>query len=241
MTQPTVTTFAPGYHEEYEIAGEKLAAAVERMMNDGNIRRIVIKYEGYPVLEIPLTASAESAIAAPVLTAVGALGAAVTTCTIEVIRASFPEHGSQSTSMQGMGVSPVSSAGGQVYSISHSGMLLFQQGPIRTLMGETIIDLVSAPIEPGEYRLEVEVTLGAVKVFLPHYVQLMLDGNTIVGGRNVHEGLPMWKTMQEKLRYIVNLPDQPPDYALATYNPEFPVRIFLVTHITLGGVDIYRL
>jgi hypothetical protein len=32
-------------------------------------------------------------------------------------------------------------------------MLLFEQGSIKTLMSGTVIDLVSAPIEPGEYRL----------------------------------------------------------------------------------------
>jgi hypothetical protein len=40
---------------------------------------------------------------------------------------------------------------------------------------------------------------------------------------------------------VVDLPDQPPGFAIAMPNPEQPVRIHFVTHITMGGVDIYRL
>jgi len=51
----------------------------------------------------------------------------------------------------------------------------------------------------------------------------------------------VWEVMKQKLRDLVTLPDQPPDCALAPSNPERPVRIHLVTHMTMGGVDIYRL
>ena len=47
--------------------------------------------------------------------------------------------------------------------------------------------------------------------------------------------------MKQKLRDLVTLPDQPPDFALAPSNPGRPVRIHFVTHITMGGIDIYRL
>jgi len=46
---------------------------------------------------------------------------------------------------------------------------------------------------------------------------------------------------QPEYREEFSLPDQPPDFALAPANPERPVRIHFVTHITMGGVDIYRL
>ena len=57
----------------------------------------------------------------------------------------------------------------------------------------------------------------------------------------VYEELEVWEVMKQKLRDLVTLPDQPPDCALAPSNPERPVRIHLVTHMTMGGVDIYRL
>jgi hypothetical protein len=120
-------------------------------------------------------------------------------------------------------------------------MRLFEQGAIKTLMSGTVIDLVSAPIESGEYRLEITVTMGGVELFLPRSVQFTLEGSAIAGGRNVHEGSGVWETMKQKLRYVVTLPDQPPDFAIAPSNPERPVRIHFVTHITMGGVDIYRL
>ena len=47
--------------------------------------------------------------------------------------------------------------------------------------------------------------------------------------------------MKQKLRYVVHLPEQPPDFALAPSTTERSVRIHFVTHITMGGVDIYRL
>ncbi|MDQ2903023.1 MAG: hypothetical protein ABI456_06825 [Ktedonobacteraceae bacterium] len=50
----------------------------------------------------------------------------------------------------------------------------------------------------------------------------------------------MWHKIQKKLHKKVNLPDQPPDFAIAPSNPERPVRIRFVIHQTAGGLDIYR-
>jgi hypothetical protein len=108
-------------------------------------------------------------------------------------------------------------------------------------MSRTVIDLMSAPIEPGEYPLDITVTMGGVELFLPHSVQFTLEGSAIAGGRNVHEGPGVWETMKQKLRYVVDLPDRPPDFAVAPSNPERLVCIHFVTHITMGGIDIYRL
>jgi hypothetical protein len=230
------------YREELQVMGEQLAATVEKLIHEGNVRRIIIKQEGHPILEIPLTVGVVGVLLAPTLAAVGAIGAAVTNCTIEVVRIEdHPGYVHVPPVAQRAGPPPFSGIGGQSYSISSSGMRLFQQGPISTLMSGTLIDLVSAPIEPGEYRLDLNVTMGGIEVFLPRYVEFTLEGSSIAGGRNVHEGPGVWETMKRKLHYLVNLPDQPPDFALAPYNPERPVRIHFVTHITMGGVDIYRL
>src|SRR6266581_2902365 len=217
----------PEYREEFQVMGEQLVTTVEQLLHEGNVRRIIIKHEGHTVLEIPLT--------------IGAIGAAVTNCTIEVVRTEPPEQTGGPPPAQGTSHPPFAAFSGQLYSIAHSGMRLFQQGSIKTLMNRTVIDLVSAPIEPGEYRLEITVTMGGVELFLPRYVQFTLEGSAIAGGRNVHEGPGVWETMKQKLRSLVTLPDQPPDFAVAPSNPERPVRIHFVTHITMGGVDIYRL
>ncbi len=244
QTNPNVPPYTgqhQEYREEFQVMGEQLVATVEQLLHEGNVRRIIIKHEGQTILEIPLTIGVVGVLVAPMLAAVGAIGAAVTNCTIEVVRVERPERPEGPPPAQRASRLPLSGLGGQAYSISHSGLQLFQQGPIHTLMSGTVIDLVSAPIEPGEYRLEITVTMGGVEVFLPHYVQFTLEGSSIAGGRNVHEGPQIWETMKQKLHYVVALPDQPPDFALAPYNPERPVRIHFVTHITMGGVDIYRL
>jgi hypothetical protein len=169
----------------------------------------------------------------------------LTDCTVEVIRVSPPE--------QTMGQPPapaptaplLSGIGGQIYSISRSGMQMFEQGRINAAMSSTVIDLVSAPMPPGDYRLEINATMAGVEIFLPRYVQFTLEGSAFAGGRNVHDGLyegsGVWKTTRWKLRYVVDLPEVPPDFAIAPPNPERPVRIHFVTHLTMAGVEIYRL
>jgi len=231
----------PEYREEFQVMGEQLVTTVEQLLHEGNVRRISIKHEGHTVLEIPLTIGVVGVLVAPMLAAVGAIGAAVTNCTIEVVRTEPPEQTGGPPSAQGSSHPPFSAFSGQSYSIAHSGMRLLQQGAIKTLMSGTVIDLVSAPVEPGEYRLDITVTMGGVELFLPHSVQFTLEGSAIAGGRNVHEGPGVWETMKQKLRYVVDLPDQPPDFAVAPSNAERLVRIHFVTHITMGGIDIYRL
>jgi Domain of unknown function (DUF4342) len=231
----------PEYREEFHVMGEQLVTTVEQLLHEGNVRRIIIKHEGHTMLEIPLTIGVVGVLLAPLLAAVGAIGAAVTNCTIEVVRTEPPEQTGGLPLAQGTSHPPFSTFSGQSYSIAHSGMRLFEQGSIKTLMSGTVIDLVSAPIESGEYRLDITVTMGGVELFLPRSVQFTLEGSALAGGRNVHEGPGVWETMKQKLRYVVTLPDQPPDFAIAPSNPERPVRIHFVTHITMGGVDIYRL
>jgi hypothetical protein len=73
--------------EEFTVSGEELLAKVKSLVNEGNIRRIIIKDESGKVLvELPLTIGVVGAILAPVLAAVGAIAALVTKCTIIVER-----------------------------------------------------------------------------------------------------------------------------------------------------------
>jgi hypothetical protein len=73
--------------EEFTVNGEELLAKVKSLINEGNIRRIIIKDESGKVLvELPLTIGVVGALLAPVLAAVGAIAALVTKCTIIVER-----------------------------------------------------------------------------------------------------------------------------------------------------------
>ena len=239
IPQTPSTGEQPEYREEFHVMGEQLVTTVEQLLHEGNVRRIFIKHEGHTVLEIPLTIGVVGVLVAPLLAAVGAIGAAVTNCTIEVVRTEPPEQTGGPPPVQETSHPSFAALSNQSYSIAHNGMQLFQQGTIKTRMSTTMIDLVSAPIEPGEYRLDITVTMGGVEIFLPRSVQFTLEGSAIAGGRNVHEG--QWETMKQKLRDLVTLPDQPPDSALVPSNPERAVRIHFVTHVTMGSIDIYRL
>lgn len=73
--------------EEFTVNGEELLAKVKSLINEGNIRRIIIKDEhGKVLVELPLTIGVVGALLAPVLAAVGAIAALVTKCTIIVER-----------------------------------------------------------------------------------------------------------------------------------------------------------
>jgi hypothetical protein len=73
--------------EEFKINGEDLLAKVKQLINEGNVRRIIIKNkEGKSLVELPLTIGVVGAVLAPALAAVGALAALVTECTIVVER-----------------------------------------------------------------------------------------------------------------------------------------------------------
>ncbi|HMH70117.1 MAG TPA: DUF4342 domain-containing protein [Candidatus Saccharimonadales bacterium] len=73
--------------EEFTVNGEELLGKVKSLVNEGNIRRIIIKDEAGKVLvELPLTIGVVGVLLAPVLAAVGAIAALVTKCTIVVER-----------------------------------------------------------------------------------------------------------------------------------------------------------
>ncbi len=71
--------------EEFKVSGEEVIKKVKELIEQGNIRRIIIKNEeGKSLIEIPLTFALVGTVLAPVLAAVGALAALVTNCTIVV-------------------------------------------------------------------------------------------------------------------------------------------------------------
>lgn len=73
--------------EEFTVNGEELLAKVKSLINEGNIRRIIIKDESGKILvEFPLTIGVVGALISPILAAVGAIAALVTKCTIVVER-----------------------------------------------------------------------------------------------------------------------------------------------------------
>jgi len=122
-----------------------------------------------------------------------------------------------------------------MHSISHSGMALFQH-PITSTVGGIEIDLASAALDPGEHRLEIDVTIGGIEIYLPSYVKFTVEGGALVGGYDVHEGPGLWNRFAHKLGLT-----RVPVRAVPQPDPSQPISIRFVITGGIGGIDIYRL
>ncbi len=78
--------------EEFEVSGDLLVAKIKELVDEGNVRRIIIKNEeGKSLIDVPLTLGVVGALIAPQLAAIGAIAALVTKGTIIVVK----ENGEQ--------------------------------------------------------------------------------------------------------------------------------------------------
>jgi len=72
--------------ERAKVEGKDMLGYVQRVVDEGNARRIIIKQKGKTIVEVPLTIGVVGAVIAPLLAAVGAIAAVATECTIEIER-----------------------------------------------------------------------------------------------------------------------------------------------------------
>jgi xanthosine utilization system XapX-like protein len=72
--------------EELQVVGEQLLSKVKELLHEGNVRRIIIRHQDTTILEIPLTIGVAGVAIAPVVAAIGVLGALLTECSIQVVR-----------------------------------------------------------------------------------------------------------------------------------------------------------
>jgi len=71
--------------EEFHVSGDTLVAKIKELVQEGNVRRVVLKNEeGKILVEFPLTLGVVGAVLAPQLAAIGAIAALVTHCTVVV-------------------------------------------------------------------------------------------------------------------------------------------------------------
>jgi hypothetical protein len=126
------------------------------------------------------------------------------------------------------------------HSISASGMMLFEQ-PIRSTFGGITIDLASAPIAPGEHRLEIDGGFGGIEIYIPRYVEFAIEGGAELGGQDIHDGLGLWEWLVNRVRDALRLPKAIPDQAVANPDPGKPIKIRMVISNLAGGIDIYRI
>jgi hypothetical protein len=80
--------------QEFSVTGDQVVAKVRELIDEGNVRRLIIKNEeGRTLLEVPLTLGVIGAALLPVFAAIGALAALATRCTIVVERYDEPGGG----------------------------------------------------------------------------------------------------------------------------------------------------
>jgi repressor of nif and glnA expression len=73
--------------EEFKVKGTELLEEIKKIINEGNVRHIVIKDgKGQKYLDIPITVGVVGVVLAPFLAGIAALTVLATDITIEVTR-----------------------------------------------------------------------------------------------------------------------------------------------------------
>ena len=80
----------PGFGEQFQVQGTQMVEKVKELLHEGNVRDIIITHEGHAIVHFPVTVGVVGALLAPQLAALGAIGALLTHCTIEVVRSDQP-------------------------------------------------------------------------------------------------------------------------------------------------------
>jgi DNA-binding Lrp family transcriptional regulator len=70
--------------EKLEGTTEQVVNQLRKLVEEGNIRRVVVRQRGRTIAEFPLTAGVIGAVIAPVVAAIGLLSALIADCSIEV-------------------------------------------------------------------------------------------------------------------------------------------------------------
>jgi hypothetical protein len=78
------------WREKIEGTTEQILAQIKRLLDEGNIRRVVVKQNGRVIAEFPLTVGVVGTVIAPVAAAIGALTAMLADCSIEVEKTTPP-------------------------------------------------------------------------------------------------------------------------------------------------------
>ena len=78
------------WREKIEGTTDQMLAQIRKLIDEGNIRRVVVKHQGKTVAEFPLTVGVVGTVIAPVAAAIGALTAVLAECSIEVEKTAPP-------------------------------------------------------------------------------------------------------------------------------------------------------
>jgi hypothetical protein len=78
------------WRERIEGTTEQILAQIKRLIDEGNVRRVLVKQQGRTVAEFPLTVGVVGTVIAPLAAAIGALTAVLADCSIEVEKTTPP-------------------------------------------------------------------------------------------------------------------------------------------------------
>jgi hypothetical protein len=76
------------WREKIEGTTDQILAQIRRLIDEGNVRRVLVKQQGRVIAEFPLTVGVVGTVIAPVAAAIGALTAVLAECSIEVEKTS---------------------------------------------------------------------------------------------------------------------------------------------------------
>ncbi len=77
--------------ERLVVQGEEVAGTISRLIEEGNVTRVIVKKEDRVLVDIPLTLTLVGVVLAPVLAILSAVVALGTRCTVEVERTGTPK------------------------------------------------------------------------------------------------------------------------------------------------------
>ncbi len=78
------------WREKIEGTTDQILAQIRKLIDEGNIRRVVVKHQGRVIAEFPLTVGVVGTVIAPLAAAIGALTAVLAECSIEVEKTTPP-------------------------------------------------------------------------------------------------------------------------------------------------------
>ena len=79
------------WREKIEGTTDQILTQIGKLIDEGNIRRVVVKQRGRVVAEFPLTVGVVGTVLAPLAAAIGALTAVLAECSIEVEKTAPPD------------------------------------------------------------------------------------------------------------------------------------------------------
>jgi hypothetical protein len=86
----STTGRTPDVREQFNAAGNQAANTIRHLVEEGNVRSIVVRHDGRTVVSIPVTVGVIGTILAPQVAVLGLLAAVLTQSTIEVVRTGPP-------------------------------------------------------------------------------------------------------------------------------------------------------